>query len=40
MLRWLMLTSVVLSLLTSGCGGGEEPSEIPSAPPKGKSLPR
>jgi hypothetical protein len=40
MLRWLMLASVVLSLVSTGCGGGDEPSEIPKAPPKGKSLPK
>lgn len=40
MLRWLMLASVVLSILSAGCGGGEEPSEIPKEPPKGKGLPR
>lgn len=40
MLRWLVLATVVFSLVSPGCGGGEEPSEIPKAPPKGKSLPR
>lgn len=41
MSRWLLVVSVCLSLASLGCGGnGEEPTEIPKTPPKGKSLPR
>lgn len=41
MLRWLPLAFVVLSLISTGCGGGgEEPSEVPKSPPKGQGLPR
>ena len=31
---------LVACLAFSGCGGGEEPSDVPKNPPPGKALPR
>lgn len=38
--RLRLLVALSALGLAAGCGGPEEPSEIPASPPPGKGLPR
>ncbi|MDG3006976.1 hypothetical protein [Paludisphaera mucosa] len=40
MRRWFLFAPGILSLALAGCGGEEEPTEVPKAPPRGQGLPK